>query len=108
LLILSRQRVASVLLSLVPIGALLIFAWMHTGSRAIALCAEQGFSGTGSLSLWPPGARCIGGDPTIEKTMLHPAFFLLVAAITLALLGAAAIVCAPRAARPDQQPATSR
>jgi hypothetical protein len=33
---------------------------------------------------------------------------LLVAAITLALLGAAAIVCAPRAAQPDHQPAAPR
>ena len=72
-------------------GAVLIFALMHSGSRAMTLCQGEAFSGSGSLSLWPPGARCVGGEPAIEKTVLDPAFFLAAITLTLVLFGAAAL-----------------
>ena len=82
-------------------GAVLIFALMHSGSRATTLCEGEGFSGTGSFSWWPPGARCVGGQPAIEKTVLDPAFFLAAGALTLILFGAAALASpARREARP--------
>jgi hypothetical protein len=69
----------------------LIFVFMHSGSRARVLCEQHGFSGTGSLSAWPPGARCAGGEPTIETTAIDPGFILAAGAIALLLCGAAAL-----------------
>jgi hypothetical protein len=92
----SRQRIAIALLSLIPVSAVLIFALMHSGSRATTLCEGEGFSGTGSLSWWPPGARCVGGEPAIEKTVLDPACFFAAGTLTLILLGAAAIALPAR------------
>ena len=62
---------------------------MHSGARAENLCAAKGFSGTGSLSLWPPGARCTGGEPEIERTAFDPVFIL--PAVAVLLLGSGAL-----------------
>jgi hypothetical protein len=61
------------------------FAYMHTGARAERLCANHGFSDTGSLSVSPPGARCTGGEPRIERTYFDPVFIL--PAIVILMLG---------------------
>ena len=75
---------------LLPIAACVLvvaaaFAYMHTGARAERLCNTHGFSGTGSLSAWPPGARCTGGEPRIEATYFDPVFIL--PAIVILMLG---------------------
>jgi hypothetical protein len=80
------------LLGIIPVGAVLIFAFIHSGSRAQALCERDGFSATGTVSVWPPGARCRGGDPPIRHTVFDaPSFFLMITALALLSLGAAAI-----------------
>jgi hypothetical protein len=78
---------------LVPIAACVLvvaaaFAYMHTGVRAERLCNNHGFSETGSLSAWPPGARCTGGEPRIERTYFDPVF-ILPAIVVLMLAGGA-------------------
>jgi hypothetical protein len=79
---------------LLPIAACVLvvvaaFAYMHTGVRAERLCNNYGFSGTGSLSAWPPGARCAGGEPRIEQTYFDPVFIL--PAVAILMLGAGAL-----------------
>ena len=79
---------------LIPAAAIVVvlvaaFAYMHSGARAENLCAAKGFSGTGSLSLWPPGARCTGGEPEIEEIVFDPVFIL--PAVAILLLGAGAL-----------------
>ena len=64
------------------------FAYMHTGARAEHLCNANGFSGPGSFSLWPPGARCVGGEPRIERTYFDPVF-IIPAVLILMLAGGA-------------------
>ena len=67
------------------------FAYMHTGARAEHLCNARGFSGPGAFSLWPPGARCAGGVPEIERTYFDPVFILPAVAVLMLALGAMAI-----------------
>jgi hypothetical protein len=79
---------------LVPIAACVLvvvaaFAYMHTGVRAERLCTNHGFSGSGSLSAWPPGVRCTGGEPQIEETYFDPVFIL--PAVAVLMLGAGAV-----------------
>jgi hypothetical protein len=63
------------------------FVFWHSGGRAAALCERELFVSSGSLSLWPPGARCTYGEPAVHDTVLNPwfvaAFFVV---IPLALL----------------------
>lgn len=51
-----------------------LFVFLHSGSRAVALCGERGFASLGSLSWWPPGARCVGGEPGFEVTRFQVAY----------------------------------
>ncbi len=79
---------------LVPIAVCVLvvvaaFTYMHTGVRAERLCNNHGFSGPGSLSAWPPGVRCAGGVPQIEKTYFDPVFIL--PAVAVLMLGAGAL-----------------
>lgn len=79
---------------LIPVAAIVVvlvaaFAYMHSGARADKLCAGKGFPASGSLSLWPPGARCTGGEPEIEQTAFDPVFIL--PAVAILLLGAGAL-----------------
>jgi hypothetical protein len=63
------------------------FVMTHAGSRGRALCAEDGFSTTPSLSWWPPGARCFGGEPESEHVRFDATFLLLVPTALLIVLG---------------------
>lgn len=94
----SRQRIAARLQGLIPVGGLLIFVFMHTGARTRAFCEQDGFSGTGSPSLWPPGTRCDGGVPTMHTIAIDPGFFLVALSLALLLFGAA-VLALPRNAR---------
>ena len=67
------------------------FVYMHTGARADNLCGAHGFVGTGSFLLWPPGARCAGGEPEIERTYFDPVFILPAVAILMLAGGALAL-----------------
>jgi hypothetical protein len=58
---------------------------LHTGARGERLCNENGFSGDGSLSWWPPGVSCFGGEPAFEKVYLSPLMFIVVALAFVAL-----------------------
>jgi hypothetical protein len=59
---------------------------VHSGSRATDVCGDHGLApASASPSLFPPGARCIGGtdSPDIVKfdgvfLLVIPAAFLLV------------------------------
>ncbi len=80
------------LISLIAIGVFAsAFVYMHSGPRAENLCAGKGFSGTGAFSLWPPGARCTGGEPAIEQVAFDPIFILPAVAILLLISGALAL-----------------
>ena len=50
------------------------FVFWHSGARAAALCERERFVSSGSLSLWPPGARCTFGEPAWHDTLLNPWF----------------------------------
>ena len=51
------------------------FVFWHTGPRASTLCTREVFVSGGSLSLWPPGARCEYGLPVQHDTFLNTWFF---------------------------------
>jgi hypothetical protein len=88
-------RSAIRLSSLIPLFAVGVFAaafvYMHSGARAENLCAGKGFSGTGTFSLWPPGARCTGGEPQIEQIAFDPVFILPAVVILMLAAGALAL-----------------
>jgi hypothetical protein len=89
----ERRRTHTVTLLLVVVLAVAAaFAFMHTGARGRALCRDNGFSGTASLSLWPPGARCSGGEPEISRVELDPSFALALPAVALLVFGGAALL----------------
>jgi ribose/xylose/arabinose/galactoside ABC-type transport system permease subunit len=84
------------------VGALLgvaasawVFVLLHTGSQGRDLCKADGSTGPGTLSWWPPGTRCDGGEPLIRWTRFNPAWVF--AAILLVAAGVAAGVIAGRA-----------
>jgi hypothetical protein len=68
-----------------------LFVVMHSGSRAEAVCNENGMAGAGSpLSLFPPGARCIGGTDSGDVVRFDGSFLLVAPALYL-LLGLVAL-----------------
>lgn len=79
------------------LGLLLVasFVWANSGSRGVALCNHNGFTGPGDLSWWPPGTACDGGEPSFERIYFNAQFFLPLA--TAAFLATA--IWAVRAAR---------
>jgi hypothetical protein len=68
-----------------------LFAFMHSGSRAAALCERDGGSFAEGLSLWPPGARCSGGEPERTWTTVAPEVPLAIPGVALLVFGGAAI-----------------
>ena len=58
-----------------------LFVFWHSGARAGALCERERFVSSGSLSLWPPGARCTFGEPALHDTLLNPWFLATVIAV---------------------------
>jgi hypothetical protein len=60
------------------------FVFWHTGARASAVCTREVFVSGGSLSLWPPGARCGYGLPVQHDTFLNLWFFMTAFAIVAA------------------------
>jgi len=67
------------------------FAFWHSGGRAANLCERERFVHSGDLSLWPPGADCTYGLPSITDTLLNPWFFgtLIFVVVAGLLLGGA-------------------
>jgi hypothetical protein len=82
--------------ALIVLGAFIVF---HSGSQASALCERERFVSGGSLSFWPPGARCTYGLPLTSDTVVNPLFVLIGGAvlITIVLL----LVPSARGARPS-------
>lgn len=80
----TRRRIALAVVGLA--GLIAAFVFMHSGSRGVAMCMQEGFSGPGSLSLWPPGAQCTGGEPQFSVVYRDPSFLFLAA--VGAMLGA--------------------
>jgi hypothetical protein len=78
------------------------FVFWHSGGRAAALCLRERFVSSGSLSAWPPGARCTFGEPELHSTLVNPWFVGTIFVLApLAFLGAEWLsrrVIAPRAA----------
>jgi hypothetical protein len=60
-----------------------LFVVLHRGSRGVELCNDNGFSGPGTLSWWPPGATCVGVFPDVTAHYLSP-LFVLAALLALA------------------------
>jgi hypothetical protein len=59
-----------------------LFVVLDSGSRGVRLCEENGFSGPGTLSWWPPGTTCVGGLPPLTAHPVSP-LFVLVALVAL-------------------------
>jgi hypothetical protein len=59
-----------------------LFVVFDSGSRGVRLCEDDGFSGPGTLSWWPPGATCVGGFPEVTAHPVSP-LFVLVALVAL-------------------------
>jgi hypothetical protein len=85
-----------------------VFVFAHTGSRAAELCARGGSAVPDGLSLWPPGARCSGGEPLHTSTRFNEIIVLAVPAIAMMVFGAAAIGGSISASRGKPGPARRR
>ena len=77
------------------LGLLTAFVLLHSGEHAQDLCERERFVRAGSLSLWPPGARCSFGEPAVEETLVNPWFVLAAVCVVI-------IVIAIRAATADR------
>jgi hypothetical protein len=84
---------AAIICVLVTAGA---FAFLHTGSRASALCA-RGAAVADGFSVWPPGVRCSGGEPVQTKITFDATVLFVIPSVALLAFGGAAI------ARPAQR-----
>jgi hypothetical protein len=74
------------LASSLVLGLIIVFAFMHSGARGAAVCEEHGSGAVEpTLSVWPPGARCIGGTLDVEITRFDPSFLVLAPTIYFAL-----------------------
>ena len=85
----ARRPIAANRLAAVPLVAAVVsatFLVLHSGSRGRGICEREGFTGPGSLSLTPPGARCRGGEPEFEVVLVHPAFWIVAIAVGLAAI----------------------
>jgi hypothetical protein len=78
-------------LALYAVVVVASFAFWHSGARAAAVCEREAFVGSGTLSAWPPGARCTFGEPETSDTFLNPWFFgtLLLVLVLACVLGEA-------------------
>jgi hypothetical protein len=92
----------------VVVAALVVFVFAHTGSRAAELCARDGSAVPDGLSLWPPGARCSGGEPVHTSTRFNEIVVLAVPTVAMMVFGAAAIGGSVAATRDKTGPARRR
>lgn len=83
------MRVVLVLCVLAVVAA---FVFIHSGSRADALCAREGAAVPDGLSLLPPGVRCSGGEPVQTVTRFDPIVVLATPGFLLLVLGASALI----------------
>jgi hypothetical protein len=87
-----RRHGFAICLTLLACGiALALFAPMHSGARGLDLCHDQALSGPGTVSWWPPGTTCEGGEPPwvthyLSETWVAIAAALLAAGVLLGLL----------------------
>jgi hypothetical protein len=79
-------------------GAVIVggmFVHGHSGDRAAATCEELGAALPDGISLWPPGLRCVGGEPAAEVVRWNGTFLVRTLAVT-ALLGIAGMLAGRR------------
>ena len=91
-------RRAAILGILTLVGAVIVggmFVLGHSGDRAAATCEGLGAALPDGISLWPPGVRCVGGEPAAEVVRLNGTFLVLTLAVT-ALLGVAGVLAGRR------------
>jgi hypothetical protein len=72
------------------------FVFLHSGSRAQALCERERFVPTGEFSAWPPGVRCAYGLPVTEEVLFNPLFALSAIPLIAAGIGLGTIERSPR------------
>lgn len=81
----GRRRVTMMLLLVAAVAvAVPVFVLMHSGDAGVGNCYEGGSSGPGTLSWWPPGSVCRGGEPQLESVAFDGKFVLV--AVTLLYL----------------------
>ena len=90
-----RRSVAGILVIGALVFAASATALLHTDKRAAAVCGHKAFS-VSSPSLWPPGARCFGGQPTFEEGVFDGLYLFVALVVGLGFYGAY-IVTRPRA-----------
>jgi hypothetical protein len=77
-----------------------LFWFTHSGARASGVCDNTGLAAVSDQSfpsLWPPGARCIGGTEELDIVRFDPSFLILAPTILIVLL---AVEPAARVLRP--------
>ena len=96
-----RQRLLITAVALCSLVVLVgAFLFLHSGARAAAVCERGRFVPSGSLSLWPPGARCTYGEPAIASTLSNDWFWVVAVAVVIVLgAGATALASGPPRAR---------
>ena len=85
----ARSR-AGLAIGLGAFGLLTGFVLLHSGARAEDLCERERFVRVGSLSIWPPGARCSFGEPAVEETLVNPWFELAANSIVIVVIATVA------------------
>ena len=77
-----------------------LFVFTHSGARATDVCADHGLArASAAPSLFPPGARCIGGTDSPDIVKFDGAFLLVAPAVYL-LVGLVAVSRRRRGAAP--------
>ncbi|MBJ7329884.1 MAG: hypothetical protein JHC95_08310 [Solirubrobacteraceae bacterium] len=66
------------------------FVVLHSGALGRRTCGDEGFSGPGTLSLWPPGTECLDEPPV--DVLLNPLFVFAVPAIIYAVISLTQLV----------------
>ena len=75
------RAAAAALVAALVVGA---FVFTHSGARATEVCGDHGLArASASSSLFPPGARCIGGTDSPDIVKFDATFLLVVPAAYL-------------------------
>ena len=82
---------AGLAIGLGALALVMAFVVLHSGARAEDLCERERFVRAGSLSLWPPGARCSFGEPAIEETLVNSWFVLGALGIVIVVIATVAV-----------------
>jgi hypothetical protein len=87
----SSRRRSLLVVGIVTVVLFALFWFMHTGGRAGTVCGDAGLASTSEdaiPSLWPPGARCIGGSEQPDSVRLDATFLIVTPAVVLMVCAA--------------------